>query len=343
VAHELGSHQLHARFATIQQQLTMQAHMADVPDASQDARAGVTLDCYARVMARSQQGEDIQQLLAREGIGWPQWQQAQAEWNAAMAADVNHHLTTQYGQLYAQYTPGFQQQMEQQTAAIMAQNYQERAAGYDDEPEKDYAFDDALAELSSNKPATRYAAAHHLANFWDIGDRDSDPTLARALEAIPVMIDCLERHDEFTVSDAEALAGDLCLFASEGALTREQADEAKGAMQRCLNRAKETLQTLQAAFAPIANKAVPERVTMQSQIQDYTSLVDELQDKLEDWDDNLQLPGGAVVAGAAAGAMVKAGGSKPNKQKYKKKNDSGFFYILRRLPLIGFLFRLFGD
>lgn len=336
------SGQLHARFATIQQQLTMQAHMADVPDASQDAKAGVTLELYAKLMAHLQQGHDVEQLLAQHGLSMPQWQQAQAEWNAAMAADVNHHLTTQYGQLYAQYTPGFQQQMEAQTAAIMAADYEQRAAGIDDEPEEDYTFDKALEELQSAKPATRYAAAHHLANFWDIGDKD-DPRLARAFEAIPVMLDCLERHDEFTVSDAEAAAGDLCMFAEEGGLTREQAEEVKGAMQRCLARGEETLETLRAAFAPIANKAVPERVRMQSQIQDYTSLCEELRDKLEDFDDNLKLRGagghaGGMPAQESTAMVVKSKSGKPS----KSGGGGGFFGLLKSLPLIGFLLRALG-
>jgi hypothetical protein len=331
------SGQLHARFATIQQQLTMQAHFADVPDASQEAKEGVTLDAYARIMATSQQpGQDMQQLAAQEGLDWEQWQAAQAAWNAAMAADTDHHLTTQYGQLYAKYTPGFQEQMEQQTAALMAQNYEERAAGEEDEEEPDYTFEDALAELDNKKPSTRWTAAHHLANFWDVGDREEEPRLEEALKAIPVMIECLERHDEFTASDAEALAGDLCMFAEQGALTREQADDAKGAMQRCLGRARERLQTLRAAFAPIADKAVPERVKMQAQIQDYTSLVDELAEKVADWDDNLTFNDNGSEG--ASVAMVPAGPTAPATQS----ESGGFLAVLKRIPIIGAILRLLG-
>ena len=250
------SGQLHAKFATMQQQATMQAHFADVPDASGDAKEGVTLDTYAKVMAGAAGGQDMQQLVAAEGIAWDQWQRAQAAWNQAMSEDVNHHLTTQYGQLYAKYTPGHQQQMEGQVAAIMAADHAQREQGpAEDEPEEDYTFDMAMAELKDPKPAKRWTAAHHLANFYDIGDLDEEPHLAQALQAVPVMIECLERHDEYTVSDAEALAGDLVTLAEEGALTREQAEEAKGAMERCLARGREQLQTLEAAFLRILRQA----------------------------------------------------------------------------------------
>ncbi len=336
------SGQLHAKFATMQQQLTMQAHFADVPDASGDAKEGVTLDTYAKVMAGAAGGQDMQQLVQAEGIAWDQWQRAQAAWNQAMSEDVNHHLTTQYGQLYAKYTPGHQQQMEGQVAAIMAADHAQREQGpADDEPEVEYTFDMAMGELQDPKPTKRWTAAHHLANFYDIGDLDEEPHLAQALQAIPVMIECLERHDEYTVSEAEALAGDLVTLGEAGALTREQADEAKSSIEICLNRGREKLQTLQAAFAPIADKAVPERVKMQSQIQDYTSLVEELAEKLEDWDDDMEFNDGSAAAPAAAApgaAMVPATPSAPS----TPSAEGGFLALLKKLPIIGNILRLLG-
>ena len=299
------SGQLHAKFAMIQQELTQRAHFADVPDASQDAKEGVTLDTYAKVMAAIAGGGDAQATVGEHGLSWEQWQKAQAAWNQAMAEDVNHHLTTQYGQLYAKYTPGFQQQMQGQVAAMMAAEHAQRenAAMQDDEPEEDYTFEQAASELDSPKPAVRWTAAHHVANFWDIGDRDADPRLDQAAtKAIGVMLECLERHDEYTVSDAEALSRDLFQFAAAGFLG-DQADDVRGTMERCLGRAREELATRQAAFEPIKDKAVPERVKMQSAIQDYTSLVDELSEMVGEWDDNL---GEAQPVSAAGGVRAPA-------------------------------------
>ncbi len=327
------SGQLHAKFSMMQQELTMKAHMADVPDASQDAKEGVTLDVYAQIMAKIAGGEDADAVLGAQGIPMDQWQRAQEAWNAAMAADTDHHLTTQYGMLYAKYTPGFQQQMQDQTAAIMAQRHAERAEGVDDEPEVEYTFEDAVAELDSPKPNTRWTAAHHVANFWDIGDRDEDPRLNDAAKkTIPLMIDCLEHHDEFTASDAESLARDLCTFASEGFLGA-QADDAKHAMEMCLGRAQEKLATLKAAFAPIADKAVPERVRMQASIQDYTSLTEELEEMVSEWDENLgEAPAPSASSASSGGAALATSGG----------GGGGFLDVLKRLPVIGAILRMLG-
>ncbi len=331
------SGQLHAKFSTLQQQITMQAHMADIPDASGESKEGVTLDLYAQLMAKVAGGEDINALLAGAGLSMDQWQRAQAAWNAAMAADTNHHLTTQYGQLYAKYTPGFQQQMEAQTAAIMAADYAERAAGRPDEPEVEYTFADMQREMNDATPSTRWQAAHHVANTWDIGDR-SDPSLrAAAQRAVELAEECLERHDDFTVSDAESLAGDLKMFAAEGFLTPAQSQDLKGSIERCLNRGRETLATHQAAFAPIRDKAVPERVHMQSRIQDYTSLVEELSEIVEEWDDNYAAPGGADDSSSSAPAAAAAHAIAPTSPA-----SGGLIAILKNLPIIGTIVRLLG-
>ena len=336
------SGQLHAKFAMIQQELTMQAHFADVPDASQDAKEGVTLDTYAKVMAGAAGGQDMQQLVAQNGMTWDQWQRAQAAWNAAMAADVNHHITTQYGQLYAKYTPGFQQQMQGQVAGMMAADHAQRAAGIPDEPEKEYTFTDMLREMDDPTPNTRWTAAHHIANQWDIGDH-ADPQLhAAAQKAYGLALECVERHDDFTVSNAEALAQDLKMFASEGFLAPQQASEAKGALERCYHRAYESLQTHQAAFAPIANQAVPERVKMQTQIQDYTSLVETLQEILQEWDADYQQPEAPMGMGGQqqGGYAQQSPGSAM--QPASQPSSGGLLAVLKSLPIIGNILRLLG-
>ncbi len=331
------SGQLHARFATMQQQQTMQNHMADVPDASQDVKEGVSLDTYAQLMAKVAGGEDINGLLQGAGLTMDQWQRAQAAWNAAMAADTDHHLTTQYGQLYAKYTPGFQQQIEAQTAAIMAADHAERAAGRPDEPEKEYTFADMQREMGDAKPATRWSAAHHVANSWDIGER-SDPALhAAAQKAVQLAQECLERHDDFTVSEAEAAAGDLKMFAGEGFLSPEQSEDIKGSLERCLGRAREQLATHQAAFAPIRDKAVPERVRMQAAIQDFTSLVEELGEIIEEWDDNYSAPEAGGAIGAASSAAQSTGLAAP-----AAPSGGGFLAMLKSLPVIGNILRMLG-
>ena len=334
------SGQLHAKFATMQQQLTMQAHMADVPDAG--SKEGVSLDQYAKVMAQIAGGADANAVLAAEGIPMDQWQRAQAAWNAAMAADTDHHITTQYGMAYAKHTPGFQANMEAQTAAIMAQDHAERAAGRPDEPEVEYTFADMVREMEDPTPGKRWTAAHHVCNTWDIGDK-SDPALhAAAKRAYALLNECLERHNEFTLSDAESAGGDLMMFAAEGFLTPEQAAESKGNMERCLNRAREGLATAEAAFAPIADKAVPERVRMQTQIQDYRSLVEEMSEWVSEWDDNYRAPSGASETSGVEAAASMASSHSSGSGIQTSSGGGGFLDILKKIPIIGNIIRLLG-
>ncbi|MEM1416493.1 MAG: hypothetical protein AAGH15_16400 [Myxococcota bacterium] len=330
------SGQLHARFATLQQEQMQKAHFADVRDMSADVKGGISLEGYAKIMAGLAGGKELGPLLADAGLGEQQWLQAQQEWNAAMGADTNHHLTTQYGQLYAKYTPGFQQQLEGQVAGQMAAHYAQRAAGVDDdEPEEDYGIAHALRDMASSKRAERYRGAHLALVEWDVGDR-SDPTLHQAAtQAFAVAMDCVEHHDEHAVSDAEALAKDLALLAEEGFLSAEQASDAKGAIARCLARAKEALATREAAFAPIANKAVPERVPMQSAIQDYRSLTEELEEILAEWDENAAEP-------SSPGSAPSMSPSAPSPGTAMEPVGGGLLELLKSLPIIGNILRALG-
>ncbi len=298
------SGQLYAKFSTMQRECMQQAMFADVADASQDSKAGVSLEAYAEIMAGISAGKDYTMLLQKHGIQQAQWQQAQNEWTAAMAADVNHHLTTQYGQLYAKYTPGFQQNMEASTAAIMSGRYVERSMGLEpDEPEREYTLTDMVSELQSSSAQTRWTAAHHIMNQWDIAGEAGRqmPPLSQAIQrAYQLAHECLEQHDEFTVSDAQGLAEDLQMLAGEGFMSPSMASDSEGAIGRCLNRGRSHLQTLRAGFAPIANKAVPERVRMQSAIQDHESLVESLEEILEEWRDTYRAPEAAQPQGSSA-------------------------------------------
>jgi hypothetical protein len=59
--------------------------------------------------------------------------------------------------------------------------------------------------------------------------------------------------------------------------------DAKMTAQRALNRAEARLATLQASFAPIKDKAVPERITLRTRIDEYTSAVRDLRAILALW------------------------------------------------------------
>ncbi|MFK7931822.1 MAG: hypothetical protein AB8H79_26835 [Myxococcota bacterium] len=342
------SGQLHAKFATIQQELTLQTHMADVPDASQDAKEGVTLDTYAKVMAGAAGGGDMQALVAEAGLEWGQWQRAQTAWNTAMGADVNHHLTTQYGQLYAKHTPGFQQQMQGQVAAAMAAEYAQREAGRPDEPEEEYTFADSIRDMEDAVPGTRWTAGHLAANAWDIGDRSDGAVAAAGRRSIELCFECLGAFDDFSVSDAETAASDLAMFGTEGGLSAEQAEEALGDIQRALNRSRERLATHEAAFEPIRDKAVPERVKMQSLIQDYTSMVETLEEIVEEWDPaepesaEPEAPPAGRSAASSHSAPSSAAQAPAAQPPAAPSSDGGLMDTLKALPIIGDILRALG-
>tara|TARA_R110002073_G_scaffold320759_5_gene496470 strand:- start:9157 stop:9660 length:504 start_codon:yes stop_codon:yes gene_type:complete len=166
------------------------------------------------------------------------------------------------------------------------------------------------------------------------------------MAAVSLLSECLSQHNEFTVSNAESAATDMKMFASEGFLSPEQAEDALGDIQRCLGRGQEALATHKAAFAPIANKAVPERVQMQSRIQDFTSLVEELSDIVSEWNDNYRAPeaGGSDASGDVSGHASASVPGLPSANSVVPRlgPSGGFMGTLRRLPIIGGILRALG-
>lgn len=291
--------QLWSRFTQLQSALAQKAHFGDVEDMSQQVRGGLSLDLYARLSAElAQPGADFAAVLASCGVSVETWNSGRAAWNEAMAADTMHKITTQYGQLYAKYNPAHVAAMHAQAGQIAAGRA--ASSSQEDEPEEEYTADKAIAELSSPTPRTRWRAAHLLAQKIQTELSDDAAGRQRALTACePVLLEALERHDKETVSSAEAAARDLVEL-------ERFTDDAKGAITRCLRRGREHLATVQAAFAPIQNKNVPERIYLQSEIQDYTSLVETLEEILGEWDEKASR--GAAASEAPRGEAAHGGG-----------------------------------
>ena len=267
---------LEARFHQIEGELARKAHFGDVRDMSADTQEGVTLDGYVQIaVAMTQPGANAEAICRQHGLsGVDHWQRVNTAWTHAMSQDAEHKLTMQYGMLYQKYAgPAFQQAQLEQTAAILAEANRPRDVV--DEEEVEETPQDLLARLSSKSRNERWAAARRLANVYDLGS--DDPDRESYLACVPVLVEILERHDEHTVSDAEDAARKLLEIGQRG-------DDVRHAMTICLNRGRERLQTFQAAFAPIQNQATPERITLQSRIQDFQSLVESLEGHLGDWE-----------------------------------------------------------
>lgn len=265
-----------AEFHMMLQQHSMKAHFGDVRDMSQDTVEGITLDQYAQItVAVSRQGADADAIVRQFGLqGVEHWQRANAAWTEKMGADTTFALSMQYGQLYQRYAgPQFQQEMLDQTAAILADV--NKPQDVVDEPEVEVTPDLCLQKMQSQSRNERWKYARLYANMTDLGNV---PDKAAAIRNVtPHLLEMIEQHDEHTTSDAEQAINQLWDLGVKN-------DDVRAAVARCLNRAREKLTSLQAAFAPIQNKAVPERVTLQTRIQDYTSLVDTMQDyAARDW------------------------------------------------------------
>ena len=267
---------MEAQFHMQLAQLSAKAHFGDVRDMSGDTEEGITLDQYAQiVVAISRAGANADDVVKQFGLqDVAHWQRANAAWTKKMGEDTTHKLTMQYGTLYGKYAgPSFQEETIAQTAAILAANNAPRDVV--SEPEEELTPELCLRKMQSPSQNERWRYAGHYAHMADLGNVPDK--LAAIATVTPVLLEMIERHDEHTTSDAERGARKLWDLGVRG-------DDFQGAVGRCLNRAREKLTSLQAAFAPIQNQAVPERVTLQARIQDYQSLVEMMSElQREDW------------------------------------------------------------
>lgn len=279
---------LEAQFHTLNSVYVQKMNFSDVPDKRNEKQAGVTLEAYAKIVAEmTQNPNDIDGVLARNGIkSQAQWQKVNEAWVAAMKADTTFALTQQYAALFQKYAgPQFQEAQQQRLAdAIAAGDTRDRPATPRPSPP---TIDETVALLDSNDRVERWTASREYARQCDLwlGPARKDPKDARAkhcgqatLESklLPVILDAVDHFDDDTVSYgtfAIDFLDDLNLKTSS----------AKIAIQRALNRSRARLETLEATFAPIQDKAIPERITLRRKIDDYTEAVREFESTLATW------------------------------------------------------------
>lgn len=268
--------QLQAKFHMQLQQASMQANFGDVRDMSQDVEEGITLDKYAQVaVALSRKSKDLDTVVREFGLSGPeQWHRANDAWTKKMGADTTFKLSVQYGQLYQKYAgPAFQEEMQNKVAETLAAA--NRPRDYVDEPEEKLTPESCLRKMQSPSRKERWRAARDYAHMADVGNV---PDKAAAIANVtPILLEMIENHDDETTSDAESATRSLWDLGN-------RSDDFRGAIQRCLNRTREKLRSLEAAFAPIQNQAIPERIFLQSKIRDHRSLVETMNEYAnENW------------------------------------------------------------
>jgi hypothetical protein len=300
---------LQAQFHMHLQQLSTKAHFGDVRDMSQDTEEGITLDQYAQIaVAISRKSKDLDTVVKEFGLrDAGHWHRASDAWTRKMGADTTHKLSVQYGTLYQKYAgPAFQEEVANKIAASLAEANKPRDVV--DEPEAQLTPEVCLRKMQSTSRKERWRAAYHYAHMADVGNVP-DKAIAIA-NVTPVLLEMIESHDDETTSDAESAARSLWDLGN-------RSDDFRGAVQRCLNRAREKLTSLEAAFAPIQNQAIPERIFLQSKIRDHRSLVETMTEYAnEDWNSGPKFAdhgfGGApVTRHGAPTAPARSGGGTP--------------------------------
>jgi len=282
--------QLEARFHQLNAECVNKANFGDVPSRVKEAREGVTLEQYAKIsVALSRQpGADVNKVLRQNGIeSQARWKRVNEAWTKAMHDDTSFALVQQYAALYQKYAgPAFEQEQQEKTAEILAKGNAQPPPppGPHTAPS---TVEELMPKLGAADPATRWSAARQIALQCSLsagpgrksaGDPRAASCSPKALRErlLPVILDAIDHHGDDTVDYGTNMLdflGDLGLKDAK----------AKSAVERALKRDQDRLAALEAEFAPIQNKAVPERITLRSKIDGYQAAVRDLEAALAEW------------------------------------------------------------
>ena len=278
--------QLEARFHRINSEQTLLLNYGDAPDRRQEQREGVTLDTYAQIAVALTRlpGANLLEVIKKHGLkDEAHWQRVNDAWAAAMLEDTSFALVQQYAALYQKYA-GPQFEAEQQAAlANNLANPPERTAEPTPGPP---TLEQVKANLSHTDVRERAEAARdlmHRCSLWRGPARRpaDDPRAPHCSEAAlhaavqPVLLEAVDHLEDESAGFVTGLrdrADDLGLFDAPLQM----------AARRALNRCRERLAGLEQSFAPIRDKAVPERWQMRRLIDEYTEAVRNLEQVLPD-------------------------------------------------------------
>lgn len=281
------SGQLEARFHRVLGEWSQQLNFADAKDWRKETREGVSLDTYAQVvvaLTRSPGGK-TDDLMKKHGIPPAKWPKVNEAWTKAMKDDATYALVQQYGALYQKYA-GPQHAAEQE--AVLASSLSQKRPSPTAVPRPPAeTLEQVSARMKAATGRDRWEAAREYAHACDLwsgpGRRDAkDPRAASCSDSVlrsdlaPVLRESLDRADDETIGFASRLAE---YFGELGIKDRS----AELAVRRALNRSKERLATLEASFAPIRDKAVPERVPLRTKIDEHAGAVQALERVLAAW------------------------------------------------------------
>jgi hypothetical protein len=276
---------LEADFHTREAEWSRKLNFGDVPDLTQTAREGVTLERYAMiVVALTKPGAKPEVVVKAAGFkDMAHWDRVNKAWGLAMGQDTSMRLVVQYGELYKKFAgPAFEAEQKQKLAETLAEgNRRTAGAATTTRPAApDHSVEGLTKQLDSADREERWDAARWMALLHcrarSVKPADS-ATAARCAAVVPVLVDMLDHHDDGNIHHASDAATQL-----EG-MVGGRTFQTKIAVERALNRARARLEVLRLSFAPIRDKAVPERITLQTRIQEYEALERQLDRALEAW------------------------------------------------------------
>jgi hypothetical protein len=278
-----------ARFHTLDSKYSQELHFGDAPRRDQEAHEGVTLDRYAKIsVALSRPGADTAKVLRQNGINSQErWQRINDAWGKAMKEDTSFALVQQYGALFQKYAgPEFAAKQEKQLADTLAAHNREPPPPRT-EPPPPPGLEDLAKRLQAPSPKDRWAAAREIArqcSLW-AGPGRGNPADPKAHSCapqvlrerlVPAAIDALDHHDDDTMNYATGMLDFLVDLNLKDAGVR-------AAIERAVSRDKVRLAQLEAQFAPIQDKGVPERVFLRPKIDGYRQTIKDLEHALNAW------------------------------------------------------------
>lgn len=281
---------LEARFHIAVSENFVKLNYGDAPDHRQEKREGVTLEQYAKVSVALSLGaqDKHNEILRQHGFRDPkQWERINEAWIQAMREDQT--IMQQYGTLYFEFAgPDFAKKREEKLGKMLAERFEEpEESTPPPPPEAPPTAEDYAAQLSSPNPKERWYAARQLSHEcyrWKMGygKGPTDPRnklcTPEALRAtvVPLAFEALEKHDDKTIGDA-AMPLDYIKEFELGST------ELRIAIKKALDRDRKRLAELEAEFGEIQDKAVPRRLELRPLIEEYKSVIRELERELQSW------------------------------------------------------------
>lgn len=366
---------LAAKYHTYASQAAARQMTANQPDVSQQVLEGVTLEQFAKIGALMQAGNDPAAIVAAEGLAMNQWQRGQAAWGQKMGTiSPTDPIMMQYAQLYQRYNntiptvSGGAVSMETATEQVLdkhAQIHGNRSI--------DVTLENAESEFFSSKIVRHKArGVRAILNLWDRSSshRATNPALRQVTqrafdicidllmngpgtgpgtgpgyESIRGSVDPMNIHqwgDTHTQEEAyedtvQTILSSFKDLAAAQFMTPAQSEQSKAALGRAMQRIAPRKERVAELFQ--GTNDVMKKTSLRTLLDGYTSLLNDLQEAINDW--SYEGPE-EVAAPPTANAAFAPAAAAPMPSTAVVAPSSGLIGFLKALPVIGQILRALG-